>query len=84
MEVKEYMTLAQLAQRLGITAATLRQQVARGVLLAVKEGRDWFVSVEEAERYEREHAGKRGAASPRHPKQGLGRKRHETRREGGQ
>lgn len=78
------MTLAQLAQRLGITAATLRQQIARGVLHAVKEGRDWFVSVDEAERYEREHAGRPGAASPRHPKQGLGRKRRDTGREGEQ
>lgn len=78
------MTLAHMAQHLGITAATLRQQVARGVLQAVKEGRDWFVTVEEAERYEREHAGKRGAASPRHSKQGLGRKRRDVGHQGTQ
>ena len=66
------MTLAQMAEHLGITAATLRQQVARGVLHAEKSGRDWFVTEEEAARYECDYAGKPGAASPRHPKQGLG------------
>lgn len=80
-EVKGYMTLAQLAQHLGITAATLRQQVARGVLYAEKSGRDWFVTEEEAARYEREHAGRPGAASPRHPKRNLGRKALDVKRE---
>lgn len=75
------MTLTTLAQHLGITAATLRQQIARGVLHAEKSGRDWFVTEEEAARYERDHAGKPGAASPRHPKKGLGRKQLDARHE---
>ena len=64
------MTLKELAARLGIQAASLRNQVRRGALVAVKEGRDWFVTEAEAKRYEREQAGKMGAASPRHSRIG--------------
>lgn len=59
--VKGYVTLPELAERLGLqSAGALRTQIARGVLHAVKEGRDWFVPDEEADRYAREHRGKRG------------------------
>lgn len=59
--VKGYVTLPELAQRLGLQSpGALRTQIARGVLHAVKEGRDWFVPDEEAERYAREHRGMRG------------------------
>lgn len=51
----ELLTLRQAAERLGVTPDTLRQQIARGVLKAEKLGRDWFVTQEEIERYEREH-----------------------------
>jgi predicted site-specific integrase-resolvase len=72
-------TLKELAMRLGVQAASLRNQVRRGALAAVKEGRDWFVTVEEAKRYEEEQAGKMGAASPRHSRIGNRhpRKKHE-------
>ena len=49
---------------------TTRVQVHRSALTAIKEGRDWFVTVEEAARYDREQAGKKGAASPRHSRIG--------------
>lgn len=48
------MTLIEAAALLGVTAATLRQQIARGHLKATKRGRDWFVSAREVERYRRE------------------------------
>ena len=48
-------TLIEAAQVLGVTAATLRQQIARGALKARKVGRDWQVSAREVERYRVEH-----------------------------
>jgi excisionase family DNA binding protein len=45
------MTLPEAAALLGVTAATLRQQIARGKLRARKVGRDWTVSSREIERY---------------------------------
>jgi excisionase family DNA binding protein len=48
------MTLTQAAALLGVTAATLRQQIANGKLKARKIGRDWHVSAREIERYQRE------------------------------
>ena len=49
------MTLPEAAALLGVTAATLRQQIARGALRAEKRGRDWFVTPREVERYRKEH-----------------------------
>ncbi len=48
------MTLTEAAALLGVTAATLRQQIANGKLRAKKVGRDWSVSRREVDRYERE------------------------------
>ena len=48
------MTLIEAAARLGVTAATLRQQIANGRLKARKVGRDWTVSEREVERYRSE------------------------------
>jgi excisionase family DNA binding protein len=48
------MTLIQAAALLGVTAATLRQQIANGKLRATKRGRDWFVTPKEVERYRRD------------------------------
>jgi excisionase family DNA binding protein len=45
------MGLPQAAALLGVTAATLRQQIANGKLRAVKRGRDWWVTRGEVERY---------------------------------
>jgi excisionase family DNA binding protein len=48
------MTLLEAAALLGVTAATLRQQIANGKLRATKHGRDWWVMAREVERYRRE------------------------------
>jgi excisionase family DNA binding protein len=48
------MTLIEAAQSLGVTADTLRQQIANGRLRARKVGRDWTVTPREVERYRRE------------------------------
>lgn len=38
------MTLKEAAALLGVTPATLRQQIANGKLRATKRGRDWWVT----------------------------------------
>jgi excisionase family DNA binding protein len=48
------MTLTEAAASLGVTAATLRQQIANGKLTAAKRGRDWWVQPKEVERYRQE------------------------------
>jgi excisionase family DNA binding protein len=45
------MTLIEAAALLGVTAATLRQQIANGKLRAAKRGRDWHLTPKEVERY---------------------------------
>jgi excisionase family DNA binding protein len=49
------MTLVEAAAILGVTAATLRQQIANGTLRARKVGRDWQVMPREVERYRAEN-----------------------------
>ena len=46
------MTLIQAAAVLGVTPATLRQQIGRGRIKARKIGRDWHVSAAEVRRYD--------------------------------
>jgi excisionase family DNA binding protein len=53
------MTLPEAAALLGVTAATLRQQIANGKLRATKRGRDWWVTPKEVESYRAESLGKR-------------------------
>ena len=64
------MTLVEAAAILGVTAATLRQQIAAGRLRAAKRGRDWWVTRGEVARYARESLGKRSPSradlGPRH------------------
>jgi excisionase family DNA binding protein len=48
-------TLLEAATILGVTAATLRQQIANGKLRARKVGRDWSVTKREVERYRTEN-----------------------------
>jgi excisionase family DNA binding protein len=52
--------LSEAAQLLGVSHATLRAQVHRGRLRAVKVGRDWLVDRQEIDRYRREVQGQRG------------------------
>lgn len=49
------MTLRDAAAILGVTPATLRQQIANGKLRATKQGRDWHVTPREVERYRLEN-----------------------------
>lgn len=49
------MTLSEAAALLGVTSATLRQQIAKGKLRARKIGRDWTVTAHEVERYRLEN-----------------------------
>ncbi len=63
-----YKTLRQLAEKWRRSQPTLRQQILSGVLKAEKVGRDWLVKDEDADEYERTRLGRRGFASPDHPR----------------
>ena len=56
-------TLAEAAARLGVSAATLRQQVHNGSLRATKYGKTWVVTDGEVERYRVRSLGKPGRHS---------------------
>jgi excisionase family DNA binding protein len=47
-------TLADAAKSLGVAPSTLRHQIRLGKLRAFKQGRDWYVTEGEVERYRRE------------------------------
>ena len=49
------MTLPEAATSLGLAPSTLRHQIKNGKLAARKVSRDWYVTLEEVERYRREH-----------------------------
>lgn len=49
------MTLTEAAAVIGVTSATLRQQIKAGSLAARKVGRDWHVTPREVARYQKEH-----------------------------
>jgi len=49
------MTTKEAAEKIGISPATVRQQILVGRLTATKMGRDWFIEEAELERYRREH-----------------------------
>jgi excisionase family DNA binding protein len=51
----EPLTLREAAARLGLSPSTLRVQIGKGKLRAVKRGRDWWLTPRELERYRREH-----------------------------
>lgn len=48
------MGLAEAAELLGVDHSTLRAQIHRARLRALKVGRDWLVTGEEVDRYRRE------------------------------
>jgi len=68
-----YMTLNEMAAALGLkNAESLRKAVRRGIIKTERIGnRTLIVTVEEVERYRREHLGKRGFRSPDHPFHGT-------------
>lgn len=55
------MTLNEAAAALGVSPATLRQQIAAGRLRAEKIGPLWVVQQREVDRYRRESLGQPGA-----------------------
>lgn len=57
---EEVLTLAQAAERLGISHHTLRNQAMSGVLKAILMGKTYLVTASEVERYRREHLGRPG------------------------
>ncbi len=74
----EVITLAQAAERLGVSRKTLVAQAKKGILHATLTGNVYLVTAQEVERYSREHRGRHGfanAAHPMHGKQGPGRRR---------
>lgn len=49
------MTVKEAAAQLGLSPTTLRLQIAKGKLRAIKRGRDWWLTPKEVERYAQEH-----------------------------
>lgn len=47
----EHLTTREAAARLGVAQGTIRAQILKGRLVAVKRGRDLFISVSELDRY---------------------------------
>jgi excisionase family DNA binding protein len=64
------MTVGEAAQLLGVSPATIRQQIRNGSLLATKRGRDWDISADEVRRYATVSRGKPGRRS-KQPTLGL-------------
>jgi excisionase family DNA binding protein len=60
------LTLAEAGDRLGLSASTLRHQVANGRLRATLYGKTWTVTEREVERYRAESLGRVGRHA-RHP-----------------
>jgi len=67
---EELLTLAEAGAAIGLSPNTLRNQIKRGVLPASLAGKTYLVRLHDLERYDREHKGKIGAASPDHPRKG--------------
>lgn len=59
------LTLAEAAERLGVTAGSLRVQIGRGRLRAKKVGPVWTVSEKEVERYRADSLGRPGRKQKR-------------------
>jgi excisionase family DNA binding protein len=72
----EVLTLAQAAERIGVSPITLQQQIRKGALHGEKMGKQWVVTADELRRYADERLGKRGFASPTHPFHGKRPPRH--------
>lgn len=56
----KYLTMAEAADRLGLSVSTVRHQAQAGRLRAAKAGRDWLVTEREVERYRAESLGRPG------------------------
>lgn len=72
------LTLTEAAESLGVATSTLRHQIARGALEAIRLGGRYVVTVEAVEAYRETRQGKHGFAAESHPmhgKQGPGHRR---------
>lgn len=56
----EVLTLIDVGERIGVSASTLRKSAEAGTLAAIKMGKTWLVTADEADRYARENKGKPG------------------------
>jgi excisionase family DNA binding protein len=56
------LSLPEAARSLGLSPATLRQQIKNGKISATKLSRDWYITPEELARYRAEHLRKGKAA----------------------
>lgn len=79
------MTLQEMAVALGLkNAESLRKAVHKGIINAERVGnRTFIITLEEVERYRREHLGKRGFASTEHPHFGTRPTRQDNREDEG-
>ena len=57
---REHMTTTEAARIAGITATYVRVLIARGVIRATKEGRDWCVDEKSARRFKRTRRSRNG------------------------
>lgn len=78
----ELLTLAQAAERAGLSPHTLRAQIKNGVLPATLAGKTYLVTADDLAVYVETHKGRHGVASPSHPlygkRGGGGRRRGRT------
>jgi excisionase family DNA binding protein len=67
----DQLTLAQAAELLGVSPATLTQQARKGTLSARKIGKTYVTTRDEVERYRRDHLGRVGRSSKHRGLEGL-------------
>lgn len=67
---EEVIRLAEAGERVGLSPSTLRNQIKKGVLPGILEGKTYFVRVKDLNKYVSTNKGKPGASSPRHPRTG--------------
>lgn len=54
------LTIVEAAERIGVSASTIRNQIKNGVIHARQSGKIYLVRVSEIERYRRENKGRVG------------------------
>ncbi len=64
--IRDMLTLREAAAELAVHPATLRQQLANGVLRGRKVGPVWTITRRDLERYRAEHLGKPGRKAKGH------------------
>jgi excisionase family DNA binding protein len=67
---EEFYTLVEASKIIGLSPNTLRNQIKRNALPATLVGKTYVVRPKDLQKYADVHKGKRGAASPDHPRTG--------------